>query len=65
MDALAIILATQATREFAWSALPNAPVEPPDEPRRPRNHPIRKATAAALYRVAELVEPRVGPAVQH
>jgi hypothetical protein len=65
MDALAIILATQASRGYARSALPDAPVEPPDEPRPSGNRPVRRATAAALHHLADLVEPRVRPVVRY
>lgn len=64
MDALAIILATQLTKAEAQSALPHAPVEPPDDPRPSRSLPFRHATAAALYRLADRVEPRITPALR-
>ena len=59
MEALAIILAANANKAYAQSALPNAPVEPPRMPRPSRSRPLRRATAAALYRLADMVEPRV------
>jgi hypothetical protein len=64
MDAIAIILAGQLTRSEAQSALPHAPVEPPDDPRPARSLPFRRATATALYRLAERVEPRVTPVLR-
>jgi hypothetical protein len=64
MDALAIILAVNANRALAQSALPNAPVVPPEPPRPNRSRPLRRATAAALYRLADIVEPCVTPARQ-
>ena len=62
MEALAIILATQANRAHAQSALPHAPVVPPEPPRPIRSRPLRRATAIALHRLADLVEPCVTPA---
>jgi hypothetical protein len=62
MEALAIILAAQANRAHAQSALPHAPVVPPEPPRPIRSRPLRRATAAALHRLADVVEPRVTPA---
>jgi hypothetical protein len=64
MEALAIILATQANKAYAQSALPNAPVEPPEPPRPNRSRPLRRATATALHRLADMVEPCVTPAGQ-
>jgi hypothetical protein len=62
MEALAFILATNAARELAQSALPDAPVEPPELPRLVPDKPLRRATAAALHRLADVIEPRVVPA---
>jgi hypothetical protein len=62
MEALAIIIATNANRALTQSALPNAPVEPPEPPRPTRTVPLRRATAAALHRLADAVEPCVTPA---
>jgi hypothetical protein len=59
MEPLAFILATNATRELARSALPDAPVEPPQPPRLIPDKVLRRATAAALHRLADLVEPHV------
>lgn len=59
MEPLAFILATNATRELARSALPDAPVEPPQLPRMIPDKLLRRATAAALHRLADRVEPRV------
>jgi hypothetical protein len=64
MEALAIILATNANRAHAQSALPHAPVVPPEPPRPTRSRPLRRATAAALHRLADVVEPHVAPAGQ-
>jgi hypothetical protein len=64
MEALAIIIATNASRALAQSALPHAPVVPPEPPRPPRTWPLRQATAAALHRLADVVEPCVTPAGQ-
>jgi len=62
MEALAIILAANANRAHAQSALPHAPVVPPEPPRPSRTGPLRRATAAALHRLADVVEPCVAPA---
>lgn len=62
MEPLAFILATNAARELAQSALPDAPVEPPQPPRLIPDKPLRRATAAVLHRLADLVEPRGVPA---
>jgi hypothetical protein len=64
MEALAIIIAANAERAIAQSALPNAPVVPPEPLRPPRSRPLRRATAVALHRLADVVEPRVTPAGQ-
>jgi hypothetical protein len=58
MEALAIILAANATQAHALSAMPNAPVQPPPVPRPSRTEPLRRTTAGALHRLADLVEPR-------
>jgi hypothetical protein len=62
MEALAIIIASQASRELSQSALPHAPVVPPEPPRPARTRPLRRATATALHRLADIVEPCVTPA---
>jgi hypothetical protein len=59
MDALSIILLTQATRTEARSALPDAPVVPPDEPRPRRHLHLRRTIATALYHLAQRLEPQV------
>jgi hypothetical protein len=64
MEALAIIVAANATRALTESALPHAPVVPPEPPRPSRSLPLRRATAAALHRLADAVEPCVTPAGQ-
>lgn len=64
MNALAIILATNASKSLAQSALPDAPVEPPEVPRPSRSRPLRRATASALHRLADVVEPCIAPAGQ-
>jgi hypothetical protein len=64
MEPLAIILGANATRAYALSALPDAPVAPPTPPRPRRAEPLRRATAAVLYRLAGLVEPPVASAGQ-
>jgi hypothetical protein len=58
MEPLAILYAVQVNRGYAQSALPDAPVVPPEPARPRRTEPIRRATATALYRLANLVEPR-------
>jgi hypothetical protein len=58
MEPLAISLMIQAMRGDTLSALPNAPVEPVRTPRH-RGRPVRRATAAALHHLADLVEPRI------
>jgi|tagenome__1003787_1003787.scaffolds.fasta_scaffold20560493_2 hypothetical protein len=62
MDALAVILAANANKGYAQSALPHAPIEPPQLPRPSRTGPLRWATAAALHRLADVVEPHVAAA---
>ena len=57
MEPLAISLMIQATRGDTFSALPHAPVEPVKT--RHRSRPVRRATAAALHHLADLVEPRI------
>jgi hypothetical protein len=59
MEPLAIILAGTVTQAHALSAMPDAPVVPPPIPRPGRAVPARRATAAALYRLADRVAPRV------
>jgi hypothetical protein len=58
MEPLAISLMIQAMRGDTLSALPHAPIKPLREPR-PRTRPVRRATAAALHHLADLVEPRI------
>jgi hypothetical protein len=58
MEPLAVILGTDLSRAYALSALPDAPVVPPAAPRPSRTGPVRRATAVALHRLADLVEPR-------
>jgi hypothetical protein len=58
MEPLAISLMIQATRGDTFSALPHAPVTPVMTRRR-RSRPVRRATAAALHHLADLVEPRI------
>ncbi|WP_027342178.1 hypothetical protein [Hamadaea tsunoensis] len=60
MDPLGYIVGVGLAYDEAHSAMPCAPVIP--EKRRrvsrpPRNHPIRRATAASLRNVAAWVEP--------
>jgi len=62
METLALILGTNAVRELAQSALPDAPVEPPQPPRLIPDRPLRRATAAVLHRLADVVAPRGVPA---
>jgi hypothetical protein len=62
MEALAFILGTNAARELAQSALPDAPVQPPQLPRLIPDKPLRRAAAAALHRLADAVEPGVAAA---
>lgn len=58
MNAAAIILAAQMTRNESRSALPDAPVVPEREPRRSEKvRTVRFVTARALRRAAERVEP--------
>ena len=58
MEPLAVLYAIQLTRGHALSAMPDAPIVPPEPPRPNRTEPIRRVTAAALHRLADLVEPR-------
>ena len=58
MEAIAIMFGAEVTESYARSAMPDAPVRPPTAPRLSRARPVRQATAAALYRLADLVEPR-------
>ena len=58
MEPLAISLMIQAMRGDTLSALPNASGRPAPTPRH-RSQPIRRATAAALHHLANLVEPRI------
>ena len=51
---IASILATQAQKDLAHSALPNAPVVPD---RKPRPRRVRTRTASVLYRIADAVSP--------
>ena len=64
MEPLAILFAVQANRGYALSALPDAPIVPPQPPRSNRTVPIRRTTAIALHRLANLVEPRAA-SVRH
>lgn len=64
MEALAIIIAANANKAHAQSALPHAPVIPPEPARPSRTMPLRRATAAALHRLADVLEPRVVTARQ-
>jgi len=58
MEPLAIVLAITATKTHALSAMPDAPVQRSPEPRPRPTRPLRHTTAAALHRLANLVEPR-------
>jgi hypothetical protein len=62
MNPPATNLALDATRRYALSARPDAPVVPgpPDDRRRrtPLADPARRATAGLLRRLADRVEPR-------
>jgi hypothetical protein len=62
MEPIAIILAAHATQAHTHSALPGAPVQPPRRLRPSRIEPLRRGTAAALHRLADVVEPRGVPA---
>jgi hypothetical protein len=62
MEPIAIILAATATRAHINSAMPGAPVQPPPRLRPSRIEPLRRGTAAALHRLADVVEPRGVPA---
>ncbi|HEY7272089.1 MAG TPA: hypothetical protein VH502_05080 [Actinoplanes sp.] len=64
MQPLAILFAVQANRGYALSAMPDAPIVPPKPPRPNRTEPIRRATAVALHRLADLVEPRAASVSQ-
>jgi hypothetical protein len=64
MESLAIIAAAGSTRAYAQSALPGAPVEPPDVPHPSHHRPVRRATASALHHLADLLEPNVAAAVR-
>lgn len=59
MEALALILAATANRALTQSALPHAPLEPPEVPQPVRSRPLRRAAAATLHRLADLVEPPI------
>lgn len=54
------VLAVDAVTRHVNSARPDAPVRPdrPRQPRQPRLAPTRLATAAALRRLADRMEPR-------
>ncbi len=58
MNPAGYILAVQLTKREATSALPNAPVVPDRRPARPPVQQIRIATARALRRTADRVEPK-------
>jgi hypothetical protein len=58
MEPLAVVYAVQENRGYALSAMPDAPVVPPDPPRRRRTVPIRRTIATTLHHLADLVEPR-------
>jgi hypothetical protein len=58
MESLALVLAVNTTQTYARSALPDAPVVPFATPRPSRIEPVRRGTAAALHRLAYMVEPR-------
>ncbi len=61
--------AMSAVRHSALSALPDAPVVPPREPRRRAGDGVRlgggvrRGVAQRLRRIADAVEPRPAPAV--
>jgi hypothetical protein len=55
------VLAIRASRAYAQSALPDAPTVPPEPPRPRHGEPLRRATASALHRLADFVEPCVTP----
>jgi hypothetical protein len=54
----------QLNRGYALSAMPDAPIVPPELPRRSGTVPIRRSVATVLHRLADLVEPRAA-AVGH
>jgi hypothetical protein len=56
---MAMILATNGTRDQAFNALPDAPVVPEFD-RRPRAERPRAALARVLARAAQAVAPRPG-----
>jgi hypothetical protein len=58
MNMLTGVLAVEATREFAQSALPDAPTVPAREPTL-RVHATRRAMAAGLRWAACRIEPRL------
>jgi hypothetical protein len=58
MEPLAILYALQESRGYALSAMPDAPIVPPDPPRPRRTVPIRRGIAAVLHHLADAVEPR-------
>ena len=56
MNPIAIVLAAQATRDHARSALPNAPTVP--DPPEPSPAPARRALARGLRWAASRIEPQ-------
>jgi hypothetical protein len=58
MEPLAILYAVQVNRGYALSAMPDAPVVPPESPRPRRTEPIRRGVATVLHHLADVVEPR-------
>lgn len=50
------VLAVDATRHHATSALPDAPVVPPRQPRRPGK--VRRGAAGTLRRIADRLDTR-------
>ena len=58
MEPLAISLMIQAMRGDVLFSSPNPPITSVPKPRH-RIGPVRRATAAALHHLADLVEPRI------
>jgi hypothetical protein len=56
MNPIAIVLAGQATRDLAQSALPNAPTVP--DPPEPAPAGVRRALARGLHWAASRIEPQ-------